>query len=240
MLQRIYSDYKRHTKPINQEEPLDFFIFRPIAYIVVKLTNFLNITPNQFSFLALLMGLYASFNIFSLGMQGYTQAFLGIIGFSIFDCCDGMVARIKKNGHPYGEFIDMAVDVISSCCIFASLLYISQEKWMLFLSLISLLIHVSIYNYLKEHQSGRSYNRTHVSKIHQLFYRCQFVLDKYKDNQSLIMWGLVAGSTHLSVLAIALFVNKLEIYYFYSIIFANGWSYYLLRAQSRASEELQG
>jgi len=150
------SEYKSCTKSFEVEEPLDFAIFRPLAYLVVKFTYFLPLTPNMFSFFAFLGAVFAGWSL----VQGESHFFyggLGIFAFSVFDCCDGMLARLKKNGSFYGEMIDMFVDAISNICYFVGLAYgISKSSnyasYMPFLVIVSgifILIHVSIYRYYR-------------------------------------------------------------------------------------------
>lgn len=230
-----YSHYKQNTKPLNMEEPFDFFLYRPIAYVVVRLTYFLPLTPNSISGLAFLMALMSAKNLLHFGQNGYFAAGVYLFAFSVLDCCDGMLARMKKNGHPYGEFIDMIVDVLSTIAIFLCL-FISLEnqiwdKLLLVLSFISLFIHVSVYNFVKEQISQRAHNRKWnktglfsniLETVHSTFYRLQLLLENKLDrSNSLLSYGFLAGSTHLSILTIALLCNALSLYYFYAIICAN-------------------
>lgn len=150
------SEYKSCTKLFEIEEPLDFAIFRPLAYVVVKLTYFLPLTPNMFSFFAFLSALFAGWSLIH-GESHFFYGGLGVFAFSVFDCCDGMLARLKKNGSFYGEMIDMLVDLISNICFFFGLAYgvskssnyVSSMPFLVIVSGIFILIHASIYRYYR-------------------------------------------------------------------------------------------
>jgi phosphatidylglycerophosphate synthase len=104
------SEYKKSLKNLHAEEPLDVYFYRPLAFVIVKALYSLPITPNQYSLLALLSGI-ASGYYFAKGDQVSLQwgAFYFFL-FAVLDCCDGMVARLKKNGTEFGRLIDGLVD----------------------------------------------------------------------------------------------------------------------------------
>lgn len=64
---KLYKEFKASLKDIVVEEVVDLLIFRPIAYIVVKLIYRFPITPNQISVLAILTGI-ASGVFFAMGI----------------------------------------------------------------------------------------------------------------------------------------------------------------------------
>lgn len=107
---QLFKDYKKSLKHLIFDETLTLYILRPIAFIIVKLLYPTNVTPNQVSFTAILLGLISAF-FFSLGtLNGFIVG--GILYFFILvlDCVDGMIARLKKNGTPVGRIIDGFAD----------------------------------------------------------------------------------------------------------------------------------
>ena len=157
MILTFFSDYKKNTNEFYQEEFLDFFIYRPLAFLLVKTTYFLPLTPNHFSVFALLISVLAGYFISTGTINGFICGGIGIFLFGILDCSDGMIARMKKNGHEYGIMIDMFVDAISGI-IFYSGLFIGLNKfygysplhYLSFVSGVSSLIHAGIYNFHKK------------------------------------------------------------------------------------------
>ena len=89
-------EYQKSLKNLHAEEPLDVYFYRPPAFIIVKTFYRFPITPNHYSFLALLSGLAAGFNLMKGTTSGYQWGAFYFLLFAILDCCDGMVARLKK------------------------------------------------------------------------------------------------------------------------------------------------
>jgi phosphatidylglycerophosphate synthase len=87
------------------------FLVDPIASrIMLPIANHTNITPNQITVIAFLLGILSAVCFF----QG-TPAFLiaGALLFHLsftFDCIDGKLARLKGNGTMFGMWLDYMLD----------------------------------------------------------------------------------------------------------------------------------
>lgn len=115
---KVVKDYLSSLKSVYVEEFIDLFFFRPLAYLLLKIFYILPITPNQISFLAMIIGIFSGI-YFSKG--NYHGFILGGILYGIFnvvDCLDGMIARVKKNGTKTGRLVDGMVDYIVSAAVF--------------------------------------------------------------------------------------------------------------------------
>jgi len=111
------AEYRSSLKNVHAEEFLDVYFFRPIAFVIVKALYSLPLTPNNYSFLSFVAGFSAAFYFYK--GQMVLGAFLFFL-FAVLDCCDGMQARMKKNGSEFGRFIDGLVDYTSNiACYFA-------------------------------------------------------------------------------------------------------------------------
>lgn len=155
-----FNEYKNSLKNIDAEEPLDIYFFRPLAFVIVKLFYSFPFTPNHYSFFALISGIISGWYF----LQGTAESFrLGAFCFflfAIFDCCDGMVARLKKNGTEFGRLIDGVVDYIVNLTVYICLGIGAQKLWpdsgwmpwiLVFLSGVSKAIHSFVYDhYLTE------------------------------------------------------------------------------------------
>lgn len=115
------TEYKQSLKNIDAEEPLDIFFFRPIAFVIVKLLYSLPLTPNHYSLMSLICGTFSAY-CFYLGTQSaLSRGALAFLLFAVFDCCDGMIARLKKNGTEFGRLIDGLVDYTVNFTVYACL-----------------------------------------------------------------------------------------------------------------------
>lgn len=114
-------EYKTSLKNIDAEEPLDVYFYRPIAFVIVKLFYSYPITPNQYSLMALIAGIISSY-LLSLGtIWGFKFGAFFFLLFAVLDCCDGMVARMKKNGTEFGRLIDGVVDYTVNILVYVGL-----------------------------------------------------------------------------------------------------------------------
>lgn len=117
----IFQQYKSSLKNIEIEEIGDLLFFRPLAFVLVKLFYITPITPNQISFLSMLFGILSGVFL----SQGTKSSFMigGVLVLiaQVVDCCDGMIARLKKNGTKTGRIIDGAVDYVTSISIYIGL-----------------------------------------------------------------------------------------------------------------------
>lgn len=117
-----FKEYLLSLKRPEAEEYIDIYFFRPIAFLIVKVLYRFPITPNQYSLMAFISGILSAY-YFLLPDDGSTR----IIGawffflFAVLDCCDGMQARMKKNGSPMGRIIDGLVDWSVNAAVYLAL-----------------------------------------------------------------------------------------------------------------------
>ncbi len=114
-------EYKLSLKNLHAEEPLDVYFYRPIAFIVVKIFYPLPITPNHYSLAALLSGIAAGYHFLKGTALGFKWGAFFFLLFAILDCCDGMVARLKKNGTEFGRLIDGIVDYLVNVIVYTTI-----------------------------------------------------------------------------------------------------------------------
>lgn len=115
----ILQQYKESLKIVEAEEILDLLIYRPLAFIFVKITYGLDfLTPNFVSSMAMIVGVTAGI-MFGLGTYQYL-VYGAILYFlcNILDCADGQIARLKKNGTKVGRIVDGFIDYIVSTAVF--------------------------------------------------------------------------------------------------------------------------
>ena len=53
------------------------------------------------------------------------------------------------------------------------------------------------------------------------------------------LWGVIAGSTHLTVFGIALIVGHIEVYFIYALLFANFWAMLVWLIQHRTNNKMR-
>ena len=114
----LFEQFKQSLKILEAEEVFDLIIYRPIAFLFVKVTYGTNLTPNQISVTAMLVGVLAGFSYGFGTAYAVTIGGLLYLSANILDCADGQIARLKKNGTKVGRIVDGFIDYVVSTAIF--------------------------------------------------------------------------------------------------------------------------
>jgi hypothetical protein len=102
-------------KPRDVEEPIDFYVNRPLASILVKGLAPLPITPNQVTVLSGVTGLIGGVVIATAPLHGSWQIpVAGVIFYFslLLDCADGQLARLRGESSLVGRFLDGFIDAV--------------------------------------------------------------------------------------------------------------------------------
>lgn len=114
-------EYKLSLKLLEIEELLDVVFYRPLAFAFVKSIYKTSITPNHITCIALTFGIVGG-SLLSAGTYHADVAAAIFLPLSIvFDCADGMLARLKKNGSRFGRALDGLADYIVGLTIYISI-----------------------------------------------------------------------------------------------------------------------
>jgi phosphatidylserine synthase len=108
-------------KPKDVEEPIDFWVNRPLAHHLVRFLAPLPITPNQVTLLSGLVGLLAGIVIATAPLEPSLQVpFGGVLLYLsiLLDCADGQLARLRGETSMVGRMLDGCVDVIPTGAVF--------------------------------------------------------------------------------------------------------------------------
>jgi len=120
-MMKWFQEYKKSLKMIEVEEVLDLILYRPLAFLFVKLIYKSNITPNQITIFALFAGVLSGV-VYSMGTHSaYITAAMLLIVKEVLDCADGQLARLKKNGTLTGRLIDGFSDYAVSIAIYVGI-----------------------------------------------------------------------------------------------------------------------
>jgi len=111
---------KERDKPVisHSDSPIiDRYIIRKISGFITWLLVKTPVTPNQVTIISLILGI-ASAAFFSHGAHTYT-IIAGLFYFisTVFDQCDGEVARYKQMTSDFGKTFDIIVDSIVNATI---------------------------------------------------------------------------------------------------------------------------
>lgn len=113
-MKKWFDEYKKALKMLEVEEVFDLIFYRPLAFLLVKIVYPTNITPNQLTLIAVFFGILGGI---SFGFGDPEYLFAGAVLFilyDVFDCSDGQLARLKRNGTKTGRIIDGVADYIAT------------------------------------------------------------------------------------------------------------------------------
>ena len=114
----LLQEYKSSLKKIEVEEIFDLYFYRSFAFLLVKGIYNTSITPNQLTVISMIFGVLGgicySFGSHKAIMAG---AILYLL-YDVFDCSDGQLARLKKNGTAVGRILDGLSDYVVSIALY--------------------------------------------------------------------------------------------------------------------------
>jgi phosphatidylglycerophosphate synthase len=152
-----FEEYKKSLKMAEVEEVIDLVLYRPLAFLLVISVYNTKIKPDHLTIAAIVMGLFGGL-FYSLGSHsGCVFGVLFYLLFNIFDCSDGQLARLKRNGTSVGRLLDGIADYIAAIAIYTGIAIGYSNKtgqpslMLLLLSLagISIIIQESLVDYFR-------------------------------------------------------------------------------------------
>lgn len=190
-------EYKKSLKMREVEEIFDLYIYRPLAFLIVRAVYKTKITPNNITFIAILMGLTAGY-FYSLGKPVYFKAgALFYLAFNILDCSDGQLARLKKNGNHIGRLIDGIGDYIATLAVYIGIAFgfvsksINPYYWFILLLLAgaSTMIHGMLVDYYRTR--FLNYVNGRKSNSEKDFEECKKEFESIKNKKGKIFDSMV-------------------------------------------------
>ncbi|MEZ4388001.1 MAG: CDP-alcohol phosphatidyltransferase family protein [Candidatus Krumholzibacteriia bacterium] len=119
----LLDEYRSMLKARELEEVLDLAVFRPAAYGLVKLVQPTTLTPNQLTAVSLVLGLGAG-ACYWQGSPGFLLAGAILLFLTnLFDCADGMLARVRGTSSLTGYLFDGLVDYSTNTAVLIGMLH---------------------------------------------------------------------------------------------------------------------
>ncbi len=152
-----FEEYKKSLKMEEVEEVIDLVLYRPLAFLLVISVYRTKLKPDHLTIAAIIMGLIGGFFYSSGSHSGCLFGALFYLFFNVFDCSDGQLARLKKNGTSVGRILDGIADYIAAIAIYAGIAIGYSNKagqpqfMLLFLALagVSIIIQESMVDYFR-------------------------------------------------------------------------------------------
>jgi phosphatidylglycerophosphate synthase len=124
--------YRASVKSESSDEPINTYLLRPLAGILVRLLYRTRVTPNQVTIFSTLLGVLAGI-AFTRGEATATAvAGLLVTAKDIADAADGQLARAKQQFSRAGRFLDSIGDILVNAVVFAGIalgLSVGGDAW---------------------------------------------------------------------------------------------------------------
>ena len=120
-LRGLLADYRKTLKAPEIEERLDVGVFRPMAFLLVRLLTPTSITPNQITLLSIVVGVAAGWAIGLGTPASMAWGAFGVLLYNVLDCADGMLARVRKLRSPLGYVLDGLAGYVGTAAIILGL-----------------------------------------------------------------------------------------------------------------------
>jgi hypothetical protein len=108
----FWDAYRASLKSPEVEEPVDYWLHRPLGYVVARLSYPTPLSPDAITVGSILLGWAAAACIW-IDFPYHMQAgALLILASTVFDCADGQLARMRKSSSVFGRMLDGTADAL--------------------------------------------------------------------------------------------------------------------------------
>jgi hypothetical protein len=113
MVRSFLREYKSMLKGTELEEGVDLVLFRPLAFLIVKILQPTPVTPNHVTLFSILPGLASGWCFWQGTPDYFVAGAILLFVTNVLDCVDGMLARIRGSGSLVGYIMDGFVDYVT-------------------------------------------------------------------------------------------------------------------------------
>jgi phosphatidylglycerophosphate synthase len=186
-----FAEYKKTLKIAAVEEYIDLFLYRPLAFLLVKSVYRTKITPDHLTYSALIAGVAAGI-FYSLGTRDTSLVAACLYFFFIvLDCSDGQLARLKGNGTPVGRILDGIADYTAAIAVYVGIAsgYAGKEGepsymiLLLALSGASIIFQEMLVDYHRTHFIDIIKNRRNTFTVVNLEFRQEYLRLKHSRDK---------------------------------------------------------
>jgi hypothetical protein len=116
----LFQIYQSHSWKRDYERymPLSRYIYRPVGFLVTWLAVRIGMTTEFASFLSAILGAAGLLLLTSKSTNLVIGGIVLLHLFNLFDCVDGSIARVMKTENPYGKFLDSVIGDAVNFCFF--------------------------------------------------------------------------------------------------------------------------
>lgn len=106
MFENIRREYKRSIKSFDTEENIDLMFFRPVGFAWACLFRKVKATPNFVTIASIFIGMAGGVCFYFPNLYINILGILLMVWAGLYDCADGMLARLTGQKSELGRFLD--------------------------------------------------------------------------------------------------------------------------------------
>lgn len=106
MFEAIAQEYKKSIKSFDTEENIDLCFFRPVGFAWACLFRKCHITPNMVTIASIFLGMAGGACFYPNNIYINIVGILLLVWAGMYDCADGMLARLTGQKSELGRFLD--------------------------------------------------------------------------------------------------------------------------------------
>lgn len=212
----FWDAYWASLKPSEVEEPIDYWLHRPLGYVLAKLSFPTPITPDAITVGSILLG-WSAAGCLVASFPYHLQVGASLIFAStLFDCADGQLARMRRSSSVFGRMLDGSADALVAAAIVPATAYRVWLKhhdpsWLGFTVIVLVILtvvtsgwHTMMYDYYKNvwmrfttdgYQEGETLvaaQKRHTQTIHTLGFFSRVAFRMYlfhiKSQEDILRW----------------------------------------------------
>ncbi len=120
--------YRQTLKPGEVETVFDLLLFRPLAYVFVRLALPTPLSANGMTLLSILAGCAGGALLASQDLTDLRIACALLFLYAVLDCADGQLARARGTASRLGRILDGSSDYVAGCVSGAAIAIYCHER----------------------------------------------------------------------------------------------------------------
>ena len=145
MLEKVKEEYKKSIKSFDTEENYDLAFTRPVGFAWALFFRKLKVTPNVITIISIFLGIGGGVCFYFPNLYINIAGVLLLVWAGIYDCTDGMLARLTGQKSELGRFLDGIAGDFWFVAIYLSIVlrtnnyidFFSDHKWIMWIGVVA-------------------------------------------------------------------------------------------------------
>ena len=145
MLEKVKEEYRKSIKSFDTEERYDLAFTRPVGFAWAVFFRKFKVTPNVVTIISIILGMAGGVCFYFPNLYINIAGILLLVWAGIYDCTDGMLARLTGQKSELGRFLDGIAGDFWFLCIYLAIVlrsnnyieFFSDHRWILWIATVA-------------------------------------------------------------------------------------------------------